>query len=87
MKLPKFILGDHSDYPDDIFVVHTEYPRFIINLKDDEVTWFEDLVSENEEELAIEMANLVEQAGKFYDNQVHLYEQSSTKFSAQSDAE
>ena len=33
MELPKFILGDNTDYPEAIFIVHTEFPRFIINLE------------------------------------------------------
>ena len=37
MELPKFLLGDNTDFPDDIFIIHLDYPRFIINLKDDEV--------------------------------------------------
>ena len=32
MELPKFLLGDNTDFPDDIFVIHLDYPRFIINL-------------------------------------------------------
>ena len=34
MELPKFVTGDNTDFPDDIFVIHLEYPRFFINLKD-----------------------------------------------------
>jgi hypothetical protein len=37
MELPKFLLGDNTDFPDDIFIVHLDYPRFVINLKDDSV--------------------------------------------------
>ena len=37
MDLPKFLLADNSNFPDDIFVLHTEFPRFLINLKDDEI--------------------------------------------------
>jgi hypothetical protein len=37
MELPKFLLGDNTDFQEDIFIVHLDYPRFIINLKDDEV--------------------------------------------------
>ena len=70
MLLPKFLLGDHMDFQDHIFVIHTEYPRFIINLVNDEVYWMEELTSENEEDLALEMANLVEEAGLFYDAQI-----------------
>ena len=29
MKLPKFLLADNSDFPEDLFVVHTEYPRSV----------------------------------------------------------
>ncbi|AUC14703.1 hypothetical protein BTO06_05900 [Tenacibaculum sp. SZ-18] len=67
MNLPKFLLADNSNHPEDIFVLHTEYPRFLINLKDDSVEWFEDLEGENEQELANELESLIEQAGKFYD--------------------
>jgi hypothetical protein len=41
MELPKFLLGDNTDFPDDIFIIHLDYPRFIINLKDDEVEFIE----------------------------------------------
>jgi hypothetical protein len=40
MELPKFLLGDNTDFPDDIFIIHLDYPRFIIN-KDDEVEFME----------------------------------------------
>ncbi len=35
MTLPKFILGDNTDHPNAIYVIHTDFPRFIINLEDD----------------------------------------------------
>ncbi|CAM1349290.1 hypothetical protein [Tenacibaculum crassostreae] len=67
MNLPKFLLADNSNHPEDIFVLHTEYPRFLINLKDDEIEWFEDLSDENEQDLANELESLIEAAGLFYD--------------------
>ena len=67
MDLPKFLLADNSNYPEDIFVLHTEFPRFIINLKDDEIEWFEDLTGESEEDIATELAVLMDKAGEFYD--------------------
>ncbi|REH52526.1 hypothetical protein C7448_103261 [Tenacibaculum gallaicum] len=67
MNLPKFLLADNSEHPEDIFVLHTEYPRFLINLKDDEIEWFEDLSNENEQDLANELEGLIEAAGLFYD--------------------
>ena len=74
MNLPKFLFADNSNHPEDIFVLHTEYPRFIINLKDDEIEWFEDLSGENEQDLANEMEGLVEKAGLFYDKEMKKYE-------------
>ncbi len=74
MEIPKFLLGDHADYADAIFIIHTEYPQFIINLVDDEITWLEDLVGANEEELASEVASLIEEASQFYDEQVNIFE-------------
>ncbi len=72
MTLPKFLMGDHTDHPDDIFVVHTEYPQFIINLVNDEIEWMDDLQG-NEEELAIEIAQLIEEASLFYDREMERY--------------
>ncbi len=74
MNLPKFLLADNSNHPEDIFVLHTEYPRFLINLKDDEVEWFEDVSGENEQDLANELENLIELAGAFYDEEMKQYE-------------
>lgn len=74
MEFPKFLLGDNTDYPSAIFVVHTEYPRFIINLEDDEVQWFEDFTKEDEKELETETENLIEEATAFYDREVSRYE-------------
>ncbi len=75
MELPKFLLGDNTDYPEGIFIIHTEYPRFIINLEDDAVTWLEEFSKEDEEELAAEAENLIEAATAFYDREVARYEE------------
>ncbi len=74
MELPKFLLGDNTDYPRAIFVVHTEYPRFIINLENDGVEWFEDFGPEDEKELEAEAENLIQLATEFYDREVSRYE-------------
>lgn len=74
MEFPKFLLGDNTDYPSAIFIVHTEYPRFIINLENDEVEWLEDFTKEDEKELESEAENLIEQATAFYDREVSRYE-------------
>jgi len=74
MKLPKFLLGDNTDHPDDIFIIHTAFPQFIINLVDDEIEWLEDLSGENEAELTEEMNNLVKLSSEFYDREMKRYE-------------
>ena len=73
MTLPKFILGDNTDIPEAIFIIHTEFPRFIINLENDEVEWFEDFDQEDQAELELEIENLITQASTFYDREVERY--------------
>lgn len=75
MELPKFLLADNTDYPETIFIVHTEYPRFIINLEDDEVEWLEEFSQEDEAELSAEAESLIEAANTFYDREVSRYDE------------
>lgn len=75
MTLPKFILGDNTDFPEDIYIIHTEFPRFIINLQNDEVEWFEDFDQEDEAQLQLEMESLISQAEAFYDREIERYNQ------------
>lgn len=74
MNLPKFLLGDNTDYSDAIFVVHTEFPRFVINLVDDEIEWLEDLEGDDASELAEMVSGLIEEATAFYDREMDRYE-------------
>jgi hypothetical protein len=69
MQLPKFLLGDNTDFSEDIFIIHLDYPRFIINLKDDEVEFLE------EGELNSEMEGLIVEANEFYDREIKRYEE------------
>jgi len=74
MELPKFILGDNTDFPNAIFVIHTEFPRFIINLENDEIEWLEDFDQHDEKELMNETQLMVKLASEFYDREVSRYE-------------
>jgi hypothetical protein len=74
MELPKFILGDNTDHPDAIFIIHTEFPRFIINLENDEVEWFEEFDQHDQKELETEMENFIQLAIDFYDREVKRYD-------------
>ena len=73
MNLPKFILGDNTSFPEAIFVIHTEFPRFIINLQNDEVEWLEEFDKEDQKELEDETETAIEEASKFYDSEVAQY--------------
>ena len=75
MELPKFILGDNTDLPNAIFVIHTEFPRFIINLENDEIEWLEEFDQHDEKELLSETENVIEQASAFYDREVSRYDE------------
>lgn len=75
MNLPKFILGDNTDLPNAIFVIHTEFPRFIINLENDEIEWLEEFDQHDEKELLSETENVIKEASAFYDREVSRYDE------------
>lgn len=75
MDFPKFLLGDNTDYPEAIFIVHTEFPRFILNLENDEVEWLEDFDKDDEKELSSEAEGLIQQATDFYDREISRYDE------------
>jgi len=72
MNIPKFLLGDNTDHPEDIFIVHTEYPMFIINLLNDDIEWHDEIRGD-ESEIAVEIARLIEEASEFYDREMERY--------------
>ena len=74
MSFPKFLLGDNTDYPEAIFVIHTEFSRFVINLQNDEVEWMEEFDKSDEKELESEAENLFQSANDFYDREIDRYE-------------
>ncbi|PHS09505.1 MAG: hypothetical protein COA88_04805 [Kordia sp.] len=75
MELPRFILGDNSEFPNAIFIIHTAFPRFIINLENDEIEWMEDFDKSEEEELLNEAEICIKEATEFYDKEIALYEE------------
>ena len=73
MELPKYLLGDNTDIPDAIFIVHTEFPRFVIDLSNDEVEWLEEFDQHDQKELETETENYIKEASEFYDREVARY--------------
>ena len=72
MELPKFLLADNSSLQNVIFIIHTEYPRFIMNITNDEVHWLEDFGKKDEEILNFESEQLINDALSFYDKEIGL---------------
>jgi hypothetical protein len=54
MDLPKFLIADNSELEDALFVIHTEYPRFILNVYNDDIHWLEEFDKEDEAALKSE---------------------------------
>lgn len=76
MKLPRFLIADNTDFPNDNFVIHTEYPRFIINLIDDEIEWLEEFTMANPSDFTNLVAELIDEASIFYDREIARYQDS-----------
>ncbi|MCF6350931.1 MAG: hypothetical protein L3J23_07885 [Flavobacteriaceae bacterium] len=75
MNLPRFLTADNTDNPEDNFVIHTEYPRFIINLIDDEIEFLEDIKVQDQEDFTLQVAELIDEASTFYDREVMFYKE------------
>ncbi|MEC4116605.1 hypothetical protein [Myroides phaeus] len=73
MQLPKFVLADNTEFPDDIFIVHLDFPRFIINLNTDEIEFLETIEENEEAEVEAEMEGLIVKAGEFYEREMERY--------------
>lgn len=74
MELPEFLLADNTDFPEAVFIVHTRYPRFVINLENDEVEWMEEFSPEDQKELESEASGLIAAATEFYDREISRYD-------------
>ena len=74
MSLPRFLIADNTDFPDEVFIVHTEYPRFILNLSNDQVDWLEEFSEADRKELETETENLIGEATDFYDREISRYD-------------
>ena len=74
MEVPKFLIADSSALQDEIFVLHTEYPRFLLNVSNDDILWLEEFGKEDEEELGKVTEALIEDALTFFDTEIESME-------------
>jgi len=80
MEIPKFLVGDNTQCPDAVFIIHTKVPRFILNLDNDDVEWLDDdlpelLSTDNEAELTTAISSLLAEADEFYQREIDRYEE------------
>lgn len=73
MNLPAFLLGDNTDFPEDIFIVHLDFPRFVLNVANGEVEWLEEFSTEDQEELQKEGYKFIEEAMVYYERELERY--------------
>ena len=73
MEFPKFLVADNTDLPDVVFIAHTEFPAFILNLENDEVKWLDDITDESEGDLTKTLEGLIAEAEDFYTREVERY--------------
>ena len=70
-ELPKFLLADNSSHNYYFYVIHTEYPRFILNVINDNVHWLEEFNKEDKHVLESESESLIKSAFDFYDSEIN----------------
>ncbi len=74
MQLPKYLLADNSELQDDIFVLHTEFPRFLINIATDDIEWFDRFTEQEAKENADVIEAAVKGAYDFFETEMKNYE-------------
>ena len=69
-NLPKFLIADNSENPNDIFIVHTHFPSFVLNVINDNFFWLEEFSKDDENEIKLSSEILIESALNFYDSEI-----------------
>lgn len=70
MDVPKFLIADNSSLEESLFVLHTEYPRFLLNIANDDILWLEEFGQNDEKELEEVTQSLIEEALAFFDKEL-----------------
>lgn len=74
METPEFLIADNSNFPDKIYILHTEFPRFLLDAETEEIEWFDVLEEEEGVDLEAEIADLINKALDFFDEEMDGYE-------------
>ena len=70
MEVPKYLIEDNSTLEEEIFVLHMEYPRFLLNVSNDDILWLEEFTKEDEDELSKVTESLIDEALVFFDSEI-----------------
>ena len=73
MKLPKYLIADNAAFEEDIFVIHTDFPRFIVNLHTDEIEWLDRFSEQDAKENADVIEQSIAGAYEFFDAEMENY--------------
>ena len=74
MTIPKYLIADSAMLEDDIFVLHTEFPRFLININTDEIEWLDEFSKEEAKDNEKIIEEAVSGAFDFFDEEMKKYE-------------
>lgn len=74
MQTPKFLLADNSVFPNKLYIIHTDFPRFLLDVETEEIDWFDDLEEDSEVDLQTEIADLLELAFDFFEQEMNSYQ-------------
>jgi len=74
MTIPKYLIADSAMLEDDIFVLHTEFPRFLININTDEIEWLDEFSKEEAKDNEKIIEEAVAGSFDFFDEEMKKYE-------------
>jgi len=74
METPKFLIADNSEFPDKIYILHTDFPRFLLDVETEEIEFYDEIEEDPESDIETEIAELLEQAYQFFDKEMDTYE-------------
>ena len=72
--IPKFLIADTTQDEEKIYVVHTQYPKFLLEITEEEVEWWDKIDEREESENINEIEKLLSDAFKFYDKEMESLE-------------
>lgn len=77
MELPKFLLADdlQENEASRFYIVHTEYPRFILDPESEDMEWFDDVSEEDEQELEQILVGLIDEAQSFLEEELNKFDE------------